>query len=94
MYQGIGFVFQTVIRPCERYVPVSLLCLRDVVCVDMTYLKKSDLQNGILIYQRKKTKQMLQIKWLKHMQDIIDKYLNNNCDYLLSVIKKGGNERL
>lgn len=28
------------------------------------------------------------------MQDIIDKYLNNDSDYLLPIIKRCGNERL
>lgn len=67
---------------------------RGMSFVDMAYLKKSDLQDGILTYQRRKTKQMLQIKWLKHMQDIIDKYQDNDSDYLLPIIKKCGNERL
>ena len=40
--------------------------------VDMAFLKKKDLQNGILTYRRKKTDQQLFIKWEKPMQELID----------------------
>lgn len=67
---------------------------RGMSFVDMAYLKKSNLQDEILTYQRRKTKQMMRIKWLKHMQGIIDKYWNNNSEYLLPIIKRNGEERL
>lgn len=67
---------------------------RGMSFVDMAYLKKSDLQNGILTYKRRKTKQTLCIKWLKPMQDIIDKYSDKDSEYLLPIIKANGNERL
>lgn len=67
---------------------------RGMSFVDMAYLKKSNLQDDILTYQRRKTKQMMRIKWLKHMQGIIDKYWNNNSEYLLPIIKRNGEERL
>lgn len=35
--------------------------------VDMAYLKKSDLRNGVLSYRRRKTEQQLFIKWEKCM---------------------------
>jgi hypothetical protein len=41
--------------------------------VDMAYLKKKDLHNGILTYRRKKTGQQLSIKWEQCMQEIIEK---------------------
>lgn len=69
-------------------------CTRGMSFVDMAYLKKSDLQDDILTYQRRKTKQMMRIKWLKHMQGIIDKYRNNDSEYLLPIIKRKGEERL
>ena len=47
---------------------------RGMSFVDMAFLKKKDLQNGILTYRRKKTGQQLFIKWEKPMQELIDKY--------------------
>ena len=59
---------------------------RGMSFVDMAYLKKRNLHNGILTYRRKKTGQQLSIKWEKCMQDILDKYPANPTEYLLPVI--------
>ena len=61
---------------------------RGMSFVDMAYLKKKDLQNGILAYRRRKTGQQLFIRWEKCMQEIIDKYPDCHTDYLLPVIKR------
>ena len=61
---------------------------RGMSFVDMAYLKKKDLQNGILAYRRRKTGQQLFIRWEKCMQEIIDKYPDCHTDYLLPVIRK------
>lgn len=66
---------------------------RGMSFVDMAYMKKTDLQNGILSYCRRKTGQRLHVKWEKCMQDILDKYPENNTGYLLPIITKAGNER-
>lgn len=66
---------------------------RGMSFIDMAYLKKSDLQNGILTYRRRKTGQQLSIKWEKCMEDIVSKYPKNQTDYLLPIIKETGNER-
>ena len=47
---------------------------RGMSFVDMAYLRKKDLQNGVLSYRRRKTGQQLFIKWEKCMQEIVDKY--------------------
>lgn len=67
---------------------------RGMSFIDMAYLKKKDLQNGILSYRRRKTGQQLFIKWEKSMQEIIDKYPANENSYLLPIIKTDRNERL
>lgn len=59
---------------------------RGMSFVDMSYLRKKDLQNGILSYRRKKTNQQLFIKWEKPMQEIIDKYDTKETAYLLPII--------
>ena len=66
---------------------------RGMSFIDMAYLKKSDLHNGILTYRRRKTGQLLTIKWEKCMEDIVSKYPDNETGFLLPIIKKQGNER-
>ena len=66
---------------------------RGMSFVDMAYLKKSDLKNGILTYRRRKTGQQLTIKWEKCMGEIVEKYQENETGYLLPIIKKSDNER-
>ena len=66
---------------------------RGMSFVDMAYLRKTDLQNGILTYRRRKTGQELSIKWEKCMAEIIAKYPENKTDFFLPIITKQGNER-
>ncbi|MEY8688098.1 tyrosine-type recombinase/integrase [Bacteroides sp. AN502(2024)] len=60
---------------------------RGMSFIDMAYLKKSDLRNGILTYRRQKTGQQLFIKWEKPMQDIVAKYDTSATPYLLPIIR-------
>ena len=60
---------------------------RGMSFIDMAYLKKKDLSNGILSYRRRKTGQQLFIRWEKCMQEIVDKYDNPQSEYLLPIIK-------
>lgn len=59
---------------------------RGMSFVDMAYLRKRDLVNGVLQYRRQKTGQQLIIKWEKCMQEIVDKYETGNSAYLLPII--------
>ena len=59
---------------------------RGMSFVDMAYLRKKDLNNGVLSYRRKKTRQQLHIKWEKCMQQIVEKYPCNTTPYLLPII--------
>lgn len=68
-------------------------CTRGMSFIDMAYLKKKDLQNGILSYRRRKTGQPLFIKWEQCMQEIVGKYPANETGYLLPIIKIAGNEQ-
>ncbi len=65
---------------------------RGMSFVDMAYLKKGDIANGILTYRRKKTGQQLFIRWEKCMQEIIDKYPVNETEFLLPVITERDKE--
>ena len=60
---------------------------RGMSFIDMAYLKKSDLKNGIITYRRRKTGQQLTVKWEKCMEDIIAKYGENTTTrYFLPII--------
>ena len=63
---------------------------RGMSFIDMSFLKKKDLQNGLLTYRRQKTGQRLFIKWEKPMQAIIDKYNTSGSSYLLPIIHNNG----
>jgi len=68
---------------------------RGMSFVDMAYLKKKDLQNGILSYRRQKTGQQLLIKWELPMQEIVNKYDTSTTPYLLPIIRhKATDERV
>ena len=63
---------------------------RGMSFVDMAYLRKKDLSNGTLSYRRRKTGQLLFIRWEKCMQEIVEKYDNTTSQYLLPIIKPTG----
>lgn len=60
---------------------------RGMSFVDMAYLKKDNLCNGVLSYRRRKTGQLLYIRWEECMQKIVNKYDMSLSDYLLPTIK-------
>lgn len=66
------------------------LYLQGISPIDLAFLKKSDLRNGRIIYRRSKTGQILNIKWTKDMQFILDKYPDNPTEYLMPIINKTG----
>ena len=68
--------------------------LRGMSFVDMAFLRKSDLQNGILTYRRHKTGRRLSIRWTESMQKIIDRYPENQTEYLLPIICQKGCDEL
>lgn len=59
---------------------------RGMSFIDMAYLKKSDLANGVLSYRRKKTGQRLNIRWEPCMEEITRKYGTTASPYLLPII--------
>ena len=69
---------------------------RGMSFIDIAYLKKKDLANGVLTYRRRKTGQQLFIRWEKCMQEIVDKYPTTaDSPYLLPIIvPMGKDERM
>lgn len=67
---------------------------RGMSLIDMAFLKKQNLQNGVLTYRRHKTNQQLIIRWEKPMQDLINKYDTSDTPYLLPIIKNNGRDEI
>ena len=59
---------------------------RGMSLIDMTFLRKTDLNGGYLVYRRRKTGQALKIAWTYEMQSILDKYPENPTQYLLPIL--------
>ena len=67
---------------------------RGMSFVDMAYLKKNDIKNGVLKYVRRKTGRTITVKWEQPMQEIVNNHQSYNNIYLLPIIKREGrNER-
>lgn len=66
---------------------------RGMSFIDIAYLRKSDLSNGILTYHRRKTGQLLTIRWENCMKEIVDKYEDKNSKYLLPLLCSDGDIR-
>lgn len=65
---------------------------RGMSFIDLAYLRKRDLANGVLTYRRRKTGQQLLIRWEKCMQEIVKKYSTPaDSPYLLPIITAPGN---
>ena len=64
--------------------------MRGMPFVDIAYLKKSDLKNGLITYCRKKTNQPLFVEWEREQQEIVDHYAEQTegTPYMLPIIKK------
>ena len=58
--------------------------------VDIAYLKKSNLKNGILTYRRKKTNQPLLVEWEQVHQEIVERYAHQTVGspYMFPIIKQ------
>ena len=60
---------------------------RGMSFVDMAYLQKKDLKGKVLTYRRKKTDQLLSVRWEPCMQEIVDRYSSSDMSpYLLAII--------
>ena len=62
-------------------------CMRGMSFVDIAYLKKSDISNGVISYCRHKTGQLMNVRIESCMQCIINKYKENTSEYIFPIIK-------
>ena len=64
--------------------------MRGMPFVDIAYLKKSDLKNGLISYCRKKTNQPLTVEWEHEQKEIVERYAKQteSSPYMLPIIQK------
>lgn len=62
-------------------------CMRGMSFVDIAYLKKTDISNGVISYCRRKTGQLMNVRIESCMQCIINKYKENTSEYIFPIIK-------
>ena len=66
--------------------------LRGISFVDLAMLETDQLKDGYLTYYRQKTRQKLEIKWEKQMQEIVDRYHVEGSRYLLPILSEDGGD--
>lgn len=85
-------------RPGLRFARDMFLFLflcRGMSFIDAAFLRKSDVQNGVLSYRRHKTGQLLHVKIIKQIDELIGRYSTGRTPYLLPIITAPGkNERM
>lgn len=69
-----------------RDIFLFLFFCRGMSFVDAVFLKKTDIQNEVLTYRRHKTNQVLHIKIIKPIKELIDRYSSKDSPYLLPII--------
>lgn len=62
-------------------------CTRGMAFVDIAYLKKENIQNGVISYKRRKTKQLLNIKIESNIQLLINKYHSDTTPFVFPLLK-------
>lgn len=61
-------------------------CTRGMAFVDIAYLGKSNLQNGMICYARRKTGQLLSVRIEPSIQRIIDRYIDSDSPYVFPIL--------
>lgn len=73
---------------------VFCFCARGLTFVDLAFMRKSDVTNGVMTYVRRKTKQRIEVRVEPIMQQIIDRY-PSKTPYLFPILTKtGDNEKV
>ena len=61
-------------------------CTRGMAFVDIAYLKKENIQNGVICYARRKTGQLLSVRIEPSIQRIIDRYSSAFSPYVFPIL--------
>ena len=73
-----------------RDIFLFLFYCRGMSFVDAAFLKKDNINNGVLSYRRHKTNQLLHIKIIEPINKLIVRYSTKGSPYLLTIITKQG----
>ncbi len=65
---------------------------RGMSFVDIAFLKKSDLRNGVITYSRRKTRQQLMVRLEPETRRIIESFGKSETAFLLPIIKDEAND--
>lgn len=65
-----------------------LFLCRGMSFIDAVFLKKTDLQGNYISYRRHKTGQRIQVKVIKQIRDLLERYHTESSPYLLPFIKE------
>ena len=69
-----------------RDIFLFLFFCRGMSFIDAAFLRKTDVRNGVLTYRRHKTNQVLRIKIINPIKELIDHYSDKSSPYLLPII--------
>ena len=61
-------------------------CTRGMAFVDIAYLKRENIQNGVICYARRKTGQLLSVRIEPSIQRIIDRYSSALSPYVFPIL--------
>ncbi len=61
-------------------------CTRGMAFVDIAFLRKTNLQNGVICYARRKTGQLLNVRIEPSIKRIIDRYADSNSPYIFPIL--------
>ncbi|MBQ7181033.1 MAG: site-specific integrase [Bacteroidaceae bacterium] len=65
---------------------IFCFCARGLTFVDFAYLKRENMRNGSIVYERRKTGQCLQVAIQDKMHEFIEQYGNMRGPYLFPVL--------
>ena len=69
-----------------RDVFIFSYCTRGMAFVDIAYLKKENIQNGVICYARRKTGQLLSVRIEPSIQRIIERYASILSPYIFPIL--------
>ena len=70
-----------------RDIFIFCFCARGLTFVDLAHMRKSNVNGGLLIYIRRKTKQRIEVQIETQMQEIINRH-PSQTEYLLPILTK------
>lgn len=66
--------------------------LRGMAFIDMAYLRKSDMQDNVIYYRRRKTGQLLTVRWTREMEQLTRRYISSGNPFLLPILNQASGD--